>query len=376
MESGMQPLSNQDLVLLSAYLDGELSEAEHQTLEKRLEAEPDLLAELESLQEVVQLARSLPQLKAPRDFRLDPAIYGKSSTQRPWITKIGSLSRPQLSSLVGLAAALILVSGFLLVNNPFSGKDASTSSKGEQADVAQLALTDTTETNMADGAVESAANETAVAILPTETFNLGNTGEQTSAPSPAPTLETARAFPTQTPLPTSTFFEGEDRSATDETTETTETLDDAVPNDNTAQSDVSDDVDPNGSPPGENASGSGGGPPNSDPVIKTTDEPVEQQSTGEPLAADDDSADGYAADDEGDTTDAVDEDYATSPQASAADTGIVDDDGGADTTNPSAPPSAEEEKIDTGLFGYDVFTENNTRILITLITVIINVLFH
>ena len=69
----------EDLMMLSSYLDDELSVSERNELEQRLSIDEDLRAELESLRETVNLVHSLPYLKAPRNFTLDPNVYGSTT---------------------------------------------------------------------------------------------------------------------------------------------------------------------------------------------------------------------------------------------------------------------------------------------------------
>lgn len=60
--------------LLSAYIDGALSPRERARLEARLATDPELRARLESLQRTVALVRAMPSVRAPRSFRLTPAM--------------------------------------------------------------------------------------------------------------------------------------------------------------------------------------------------------------------------------------------------------------------------------------------------------------
>ncbi len=64
----MPDQSDRNVEQLSAYLDGELTEAERATLEARLQANPALYGELDSLRQTVALVRSLPRLAAPRSL--------------------------------------------------------------------------------------------------------------------------------------------------------------------------------------------------------------------------------------------------------------------------------------------------------------------
>ncbi len=104
--SGLPPA---DLERLSAYLDGELPPDERTDLERRLAEDAALRAELEALRRVVALVRETPVLRAPRDFRLDPAVYGRRSVRRMarFYRRAGALST--------LAAVALLVIGVLVV---------------------------------------------------------------------------------------------------------------------------------------------------------------------------------------------------------------------------------------------------------------------
>lgn len=60
--------------LLSAYIDGALGPRERARLEARLATDPELRARLESLRRTVALVRAMPSVRAPRSFRLTPAM--------------------------------------------------------------------------------------------------------------------------------------------------------------------------------------------------------------------------------------------------------------------------------------------------------------
>src|SRR5438105_9101614 len=100
MASSIRP---QDYELLSAYLDGELSEAERKTLEARLTAEPSLTAALNDLRVTIQVMRAAPRLKSPRNFTLDPARYGTRARKR-WWERYGLM---QFAGALGAFAALV-----------------------------------------------------------------------------------------------------------------------------------------------------------------------------------------------------------------------------------------------------------------------------
>lgn len=128
-----QPLSDRDLALLSAYLDDELKEKERNALEARLGADEALQAELEALHRTVALVGTLPQIKAPRNFTLNPADYARPA-------RASLLERLGLGSgLVAAGATLVVVAlcvgVYLLSGIGLSGSNAP----GEAAaDVAEL----------------------------------------------------------------------------------------------------------------------------------------------------------------------------------------------------------------------------------------------
>ncbi|HMQ34291.1 MAG TPA: anti-sigma factor, partial [Chloroflexaceae bacterium] len=71
-QPNLSSLPESDVELLSAYLDNQLGVAERVNLERRLEAEPALRAELAELREAVGAVRALEPVRPPRSFTLDP----------------------------------------------------------------------------------------------------------------------------------------------------------------------------------------------------------------------------------------------------------------------------------------------------------------
>ena len=101
------PLSDRDLELLSAYLDGALSDREQETVEQRLARDAALRATLDDLRETVALLRDLPPLQAPRNFTLDPAVYGRPIPR--WRRLFAFETVLQFSGALGAAASIALV---------------------------------------------------------------------------------------------------------------------------------------------------------------------------------------------------------------------------------------------------------------------------
>jgi anti-sigma factor RsiW len=98
-----QKISPRDWEMLSAYLDGELTERQRQDLEARLTQEASLQAALDELRDTRTALRSLPPLRAPRNFTLSAEMAGARS--------MASLY-PRLrlaSALAGVLFAVLLV---------------------------------------------------------------------------------------------------------------------------------------------------------------------------------------------------------------------------------------------------------------------------
>ncbi|MBI3359793.1 MAG: hypothetical protein HY023_01630 [Chloroflexi bacterium] len=83
------PLRDRELELLSAYLDNQLSPADKTQLERRLAAEPELGEVLAGLRATLRALRSLPVVKVPRNFMLEPKVYGRPAARRPSPVTLG-----------------------------------------------------------------------------------------------------------------------------------------------------------------------------------------------------------------------------------------------------------------------------------------------
>jgi len=109
--------------LLSAYLDGQLSEAARARLEQRLAADAELQAELGALRCTVALVRELPPVTPPRHFTLSPAAVERGErVRRSPRTEPGRLSRatPWLTAATAAVATMLAVvlAGHVLLAGP------------------------------------------------------------------------------------------------------------------------------------------------------------------------------------------------------------------------------------------------------------------
>lgn len=72
----MTPPSSRDLELLSAYLDGQLSQSDRSRLEIRIHSDPTFASALEELRQTRALLHRIPHRRAPRNFTLTPRMAG------------------------------------------------------------------------------------------------------------------------------------------------------------------------------------------------------------------------------------------------------------------------------------------------------------
>lgn len=172
-------LSEYDLELLSAYIDGALSEDERTAVETRLRADPELRRELSRLQAAVDLVKLLPPLAAPRDFRLT-----RGMARRPAVWASAAFSFASAA-----AAILLLVIGVSLFRLP-GGAPLNTA-------VSNVAAVPTDEVDQVTKVGDEAVGRT---IAPNDVLPLDADGEV--AQQPLESRDLGFAAPTGTPLPT------------------------------------------------------------------------------------------------------------------------------------------------------------------------------
>lgn len=96
------------LGMLSEYIDGELEPGARAALEEHLSGCPTCTEELESLRATVQMIRRMPEVEAPRSFRLAPASASVSGPQpeRPFL-----LWTMRASTALAAAAFTVMLAG-------------------------------------------------------------------------------------------------------------------------------------------------------------------------------------------------------------------------------------------------------------------------
>jgi anti-sigma factor RsiW len=97
-------VSTRDLELLSAYLDNQLSSGARARLEAHLKARGELRTALEDLRRTRALLRSLPRMRAPRNFTLNVEV---ASSIRP--VKPGPRLYPAFRLASALASILLVI---------------------------------------------------------------------------------------------------------------------------------------------------------------------------------------------------------------------------------------------------------------------------
>jgi hypothetical protein len=129
--SAGRPFNDQELELLSAYLDGMLTTEERAALEARLANEPALRRELESLRQTVQLMNMLPPVRAPRDFTLDERML-----RRRWLLFPATIG---FSALSAAAAVVLFAFASLLLSQ--NGAQAPAPAAAQVAQLSTQAVT-------------------------------------------------------------------------------------------------------------------------------------------------------------------------------------------------------------------------------------------
>ncbi|MBN1313169.1 MAG: hypothetical protein JXB30_17305 [Anaerolineae bacterium] len=128
------PLNEQDLILLNAYLDDELTARERANFESRLEKDEILQAEMKSLRSTAALLGMAQRVPVPHNFTLDPDVYGKPTRSSWW----ANLRIPALAT-AGVTVLVMLCIGVLIIRMEFGGAATSAPS------VAQLEAASTEE---------------------------------------------------------------------------------------------------------------------------------------------------------------------------------------------------------------------------------------
>ncbi len=168
-----KPLSSRDLENLSAYLDAQMTPNERRRLEAQLAGSPALQTALDELRQTRQMLRSLPRLKAPRNFTLKPEMV-QARRPRP-LFSWGAFSFSAASALAALLLFVFFIGDFTGYFTPTDLAFKTASQPAEaQSPAAQALATSMVEIGQQAAAEQAAATE-AVAMLAPQ-FDPANTG--------------------------------------------------------------------------------------------------------------------------------------------------------------------------------------------------------
>jgi negative regulator of sigma E activity len=202
-------LSRRDWERLSAYLDGQLSPREQACLVARLQEDADLQAALENLEATRDALRSLPAMKAPRNFTLTPEMVSQprqKSTPLVPLFRLASVLASLLFVIVVVGDVLGLGRGVGLMQPAMEAPVAEMLVEEEQEEVVGVAAP--TATVLAEDALEDARDgEAEKAVEEAEAPEAEAYVEEEEAEEQAPALEAESASPQATATPLATAAE-------------------------------------------------------------------------------------------------------------------------------------------------------------------------
>lgn len=197
-------VSNRDLELLSAYLDKELNPKERAYVEERLQSNPVLRSILGELHQNRAALRSLPRLRAPRNFTLSPELAGIKPKKRTYP------AFALVSALSSLVLIFVLVGDFLInpamTPSPAAEQAVLNEATSESAQDMELFMEKAIEATPTNLSVEEPAMAAqAMPVTETEVVGLGGAaGTETPAEEAPPEIESLSSLSppgTATPTP-------------------------------------------------------------------------------------------------------------------------------------------------------------------------------
>ena len=197
------PVSSRDFEILSAYLDGQLQGTARQRLEARLGQDVALREEYLDLQRMRSVLRSLPRVRAPRNFTLTPQMVGQHAARpgSPWLKFYPVLGfASALASLLFVLVILGDIMGFLPGSKQAAQPEVAMEAFDASPEVALQAVPPEAETGLAEAPEEPAlmfAMDTPTVEEPTMQLKVAPEGTDAAAmPSEgAPELAQGAAGP-------------------------------------------------------------------------------------------------------------------------------------------------------------------------------------
>ncbi len=108
---------------ISEYIDQQMSAAERQGFETLLGQDADLREQVEAKQEVKALLSQMPKLKAPRNFVLDPAVYGGKAPAPSFIEML--YPKMRLATAAASFLFVIVLGAGLLLGGPLEAPQSA-----------------------------------------------------------------------------------------------------------------------------------------------------------------------------------------------------------------------------------------------------------
>lgn len=174
-------ISERDLEMISAYLDGQVTPHERSRLEARLRAESELRVAYEELKNTRAVLRSAPRLRAPRNYTLSPRMVADRFADR---------RRYPILSLASAVASVLFV--LVILSDYFFAQSFEPSA----VSVLGAPATEAGELLMAPAAPLERSEEPGFqSAAPGEAM-----GTEPETEEPAPALETEQIGPESTPI--------------------------------------------------------------------------------------------------------------------------------------------------------------------------------
>jgi len=150
-------MNERDLIDLNAYLDGELTDQERVAFESRLAQDAVLRGELQALRATVAVLQMAEPIRAPRNFTLDPAVYGKPERRSLW-DRLGLPAKILLPAGAAIVATLVCV-GAIVFYGSGSGASAPMVAEESAADMQQMEAAEAPLPTTGEAAAAAAAEE-------------------------------------------------------------------------------------------------------------------------------------------------------------------------------------------------------------------------
>jgi hypothetical protein len=166
---------------LSAYLDNALAPDERSAFENEMKADPALQTSFEGQRAIKQNLSVLPQMRAPRNFTLDPAVYG-----RPTSSAVFRLY-PVMRTATALAAVMIIFLFSLELFSATGGRVENVAFAPETASEASDTVANSQNSGAAEVAVQTEAETVEEAVEEAE-------AEMAEAPMEEPAQEPPTVF--------------------------------------------------------------------------------------------------------------------------------------------------------------------------------------